>query len=74
MSSEQRGRKWLLLPGQTVGQIVQTCFKAVLISLEYRARELFLWRGKPVLQPHMDLEKVSEALPSADRFAEEVRF
>jgi hypothetical protein len=71
---EQRGRKWLLPPGQTVGQIVQTCFKAILTSLEHRAREHFLWRGKPVLQPHLDLEKVWESLPAAERFAEEVRF
>ena len=71
---EQRGRKWLLPAGQTVGQIVQTSFKAILTSLEHRAREHFLWRGKPVLQPHMDLEKVWETLPSAERFAEEVRF
>jgi hypothetical protein len=71
---EQRGRKWLLPAGQTVGQIVQTCFKAILTSLEHRAREHFLYRGKPVLQPHMDLEKVWESLPAADRFAEELRF
>ena len=71
---EQRGRKWLLPPGQVVGQIVQTCFKAILTSLEHRAREHFLWRGKPVLEPHLDLEKVWESLPPAERFAEEVRF
>ena len=71
---EQRGRKWLLPSGQTVGQVVQTCFKAILTSLEHRAREHFLWRGKPVLQPHMDLEQVWQSLPAAERFAEEVPF
>jgi hypothetical protein len=40
-------------------------------SLEHRAREHFLRRGKPVLQPHMDLEKVWETLLSTERLAEE---
>jgi hypothetical protein len=60
---EQNGRKWYVPPGQTKGQIVQTCFKAVLTSLEHRAREHFTYRGKLVLQPHMDIDDVWDMLP-----------
>ena len=60
---EQRGRKWAFPEGQTEGQIVQTCFKAIMTSLEHRAREHFLFRGRPVLQPHLDLRKLWEAAP-----------
>lgn len=51
----QEGRWWLINHGWAPGQIVQTCFKAVLTSLEHRGREHFTWRGRAVLQPHFDL-------------------
>lgn len=48
---EQRGRRWVFPAGQTRGQISQTAFKAIMTSLEHRAREQFLYRGRPVLNP-----------------------
>lgn len=61
----QRGRRWVFPAGQTVGQIVQTAFKAVLTSLEHRAREQFAYRGRPVLNQHLDIEQVWNGM--ADR-------
>jgi hypothetical protein len=66
MNEEQRGRKWLIPPGQTAGQIVQTCFKALLTSLEHRAREWFAYKGKAVFQPHWDIETLVAAAPGVD--------
>jgi hypothetical protein len=51
---DQRGRLWLIGLNQTEGQIIQTCFKAIMTSLEHRAREHFTWRKRPILQPHQD--------------------
>lgn len=60
---EQNGRKWLLPRGQTTGQVVQTCFKAIMTSMEHRAREHFTYRGKAILQPHLDVDKLWENMP-----------
>lgn len=68
----QEGRRWLFPSGQTAGQVVQTAFKAVLTSLEHRAREHFLYMGKPVLQPHLDIEALWASLPKADRHGTEI--
>lgn len=70
----QWGRRWYVEPNSTPGQIAQTCFKAVLTSLEHRAREHFLYRGKPVLQPHMDVDKVWEMLPDRPTHAAAIQF
>lgn len=55
---EQRGRLWVINHAWGAGQIVQTCLKALLTSLEHRAREHLLWRGRPVLQPHFSLDEL----------------
>jgi len=49
-------RKWLLSPSMTRSEIVQTCFKLVMTSMEHRAREGFTYRGKRVFGPHFDVE------------------
>jgi hypothetical protein len=58
LPARQVGRLWVFPRGQTTDQIVQTCFKAVLTSMEHRVRETFTWRGKAVMVPHRDLEAV----------------
>jgi hypothetical protein len=55
-----RGRKWMLSKHMTPGEVVQTCFKAVLTSLEHEAREKFSYRGACVFDPHYDIEKLVE--------------
>jgi hypothetical protein len=52
----QHTRKWLLSPSMTRSEIVQTCFKLVMTSMEHRAREGFTYRGKRVFGPHFDVE------------------
>jgi hypothetical protein len=50
----QYTRLWLL-EYPTEGAIVGTCLKLVLTSLEHEAREMFLWKGKRVFDPHTDI-------------------
>lgn len=64
VTEDQRGRIWPIPAESTTGQVVQTCFKAILTSLEHRAREHFLYRERPVMQPHLDIDRLWElALP-----------
>ena len=53
---QQFTRKWLLSPAMTRSEVVQTCFKLVMTSMEHRAREGFTYRGKRVFGPHFDVE------------------
>jgi hypothetical protein len=52
----QKTRKWMLSEHMTKSEFVQTCFKAVMTSYEHRARESFLFRGRRVFGPHIDIE------------------
>lgn len=58
--SEQRGRRWLLEPGTSRSQVVQTALAAVLAAVEHEAREDFRYRGQPVYGPHPDVEALHE--------------
>lgn len=63
----QKTREWLIEPGSTNGQIVQTILKAALASAEHRVRENLLYRGKPVLQPHLDVDKLVALMENEGR-------
>lgn len=52
------GRKWLLQRHMTNSEVVLTAFKAVLTALEHEARELFIYRGQPILHGHPDVEQL----------------
>ena len=52
------GRKWLLQRHMTNSEVVQTAFKAILTALEHEARELFTYRGVPVMMGHYDVEQL----------------
>lgn len=54
----QHGRKWLISRHATPSELVQTAFKAVMTSMEHRAREHFLYRGERVFGPHFDVEQL----------------
>jgi hypothetical protein len=54
--TEQHTHKWLISTYATKGEIVQTCFKLVMTSMEHRAREGFLYRGRRVFGPQFDLD------------------
>jgi hypothetical protein len=52
----QHTRKWLLSPKMTRSELVQTCFKLAITSMEHRTRENFTYRGKRIFGPHFDVE------------------
>jgi hypothetical protein len=54
----QQGRKWLISRHATPSEFVQTCFKAVLTSMEHQAREHFTYRGARVFGPHFDVDQL----------------
>lgn len=53
----QYTRKWLL-EYPTPSAVVGTLLKLVLTSLEHEAREMFLWKGKRVFDPHIDIHSL----------------
>jgi hypothetical protein len=54
----QHGRKWLVSRHATPSEFVQTCFKAVVTSMEHQAREHFTYRGARIFGPHFDVEQL----------------
>lgn len=52
------GRPWILSPDMTRSQVVQTAFKAVMTALEHEARECFLYAGRTIFDPHLDVDKL----------------
>jgi hypothetical protein len=50
------GRKWMLSPHMTDGEVVQTVLAAVLAWYEHEAREAFKFRGQAIFNPHLSLE------------------
>lgn len=60
------GRKWRLSMHMTQSEIVQTALKAVLTAEEHEARELFLYRGRPVFGPHVNVERLWELAGDPD--------
>jgi len=50
------GRKWFLSTHMTKSELVQTAFKAVLTAEEHEARELFLYNGASIFDPHYDVD------------------
>ena len=65
-----RGRKWLLSEHMTDGEIVQTSFLATMTAVEHEARELFTYKGRSILDPHYDIEKLVELRASPDALRE----
>lgn len=65
-----RSRKWLLSEHMTDGEIVQTLFKATMTAVEHEVRELFLYRGQAVFDPHYDIEKLVELRAQPDALKE----
>jgi hypothetical protein len=49
------GRKWYVSSHATESEVVQTALKAVLTSVEHEAREQFLYKGKALFGPHLDV-------------------
>lgn len=62
------GGKYIISPHMTAGEIVKKCFVACRDYSEHEVREAFLFRGRRVLGPHIDISALWEV---ADK--EEVR-
>lgn len=60
------GRKWRVSMHMTASEIVSTALKAVLTAEEHEARERFLYRGRAVFGPHLDVDRLFDVL-SDDR-------
>lgn len=56
----QKTRRWFLSPFMTKSEIVQTCLKCVLTSMEHKVREWFTYKGERVFGPHFDVEALVE--------------
>ncbi len=54
--SLQHCRKWVLSEHMTKSEIVLTAWKAVQAAVEHEARETFLYKGRRVFGPHIDLD------------------
>jgi hypothetical protein len=63
----QRGRRWIIENNWNEAQIVQTFFKAILTSLEHRAREHFTYGGRAILNPHHSIDQLYELAEGQDR-------
>ncbi len=54
----QKTRKWYVSLHSTKSEIVQTCLKCILTSMEHRAREHFTYRGERIYGPHFDCDSL----------------
>ena len=62
------GRKWMLSPHMTDGEVVQTTLAAVLAWYEHEARETFKFRGAAIFNPHLSLDAlISRAEQTQER-------
>lgn len=64
------GRKWMVSPHMTDGEIVQTLFKACETAMEHELREGFKYKGQPIFDPHYDIEKLVELRARPDALQE----
>ena len=55
----QRTRKWFISEHVCKSEIVQTCLKCVLTSMEHRVREHFTYKGKLPFGPHWNVETLT---------------
>lgn len=62
-----RSRKWMLSEHMTPSEIVRTVFMATLSFYEHECREYFLYRGKRVFSPHIDVEALVSIADREDR-------
>ncbi|RJQ30308.1 hypothetical protein C4565_00555 [Candidatus Parcubacteria bacterium] len=63
----QWGRKWWIEATDSEEGFLQTCFKALLTSLEHRARENFLYMNVPIMHPHRTLKEMVEMCKREER-------
>lgn len=57
---EQKCRKWYVSKHSSLGEVVRTLWKAVEAAVVHEAQEAFLYRGRPIFDPHRDPDKLWE--------------
>lgn len=55
---QQYTRRWLLSPEMSKSEIVATCFKCVITSMEHQVREWFTYKDKAIYHPHYDVDQL----------------
>jgi hypothetical protein len=64
----QRGRKWFVSKHATHSEVIFTALKAVLTAEEHEAREQFLYHGRAIANPHIDVRELwSVAIKTEER-------
>lgn len=57
----QKGRKFYISRHATKQEVVLTAWLAVRLAIEHEAREQFLYKGRAILGPHIDLDALVTA-------------
>jgi len=52
----QYTRRWFLSPEMVKSEIIATCFKCIITSMEHRTREHFTYNGRRIYGPHFDVD------------------
>jgi hypothetical protein len=55
-----KGRRWPLSYHMTEGEVVQTAWLAIKQAVEHELREVFLYEGLSIFDPHYDIRKLLE--------------
>ena len=58
----QRCRKWVLSFHMVNSEVVRTAFQAVMAAMKHEVEEAFRYKGRRIFNPHMDLDKLADAM------------
>lgn len=64
----QKGRKWYVSAHSVKSEVVRTCLKAALTSMEHVTREHFFYRGARIFSPHFDVDRLVELSGTDDAY------
>lgn len=62
-------RQWLLYPTMNASEAVRTAWAAVLQAEEHEARERFRYRGRRIMGPHFDVDKLVDFYAKKENIA-----
>jgi hypothetical protein len=62
----QKTRRWPLSVEMTKSEIVSTAFLCIKTSMEHRAREWFLYKGRAIYMPHYDVDDLAAICEKRD--------
>lgn len=62
-------RKWLLYRTMNRSEVIRTAWMAVMAAEEHEARERFTFRGRRIMNPHLDVDQLVEHFASVSSIA-----